>query len=192
MAALAGGAFAAFLSTSSGLAVAVTGVLNQDLVRPLLARVTGGDHSEVTGFRLSAVVAVLVPYGLSRFFPEVGLAAFVTLAFVVAASTFFPLLALGVWWPRLSVPGAAAGLVVGAVLATGAIGVTVLVGDRPGWSGALLAQPAAWTVPVALLTAVGVSLATPHRIPRGARRTLVRLHTPESIPTGMPGGPGRR
>jgi cation/acetate symporter len=192
VAALAGGAFAAFLSTSSGLAVAVTGVLNQDVVRPLLAKVTGGDHSEVTGFRLAAVVAVLVPYGLSRFFPEVGLAAFVTLAFVVAASTFFPLLALGVWWPRLTVPGAAAGLLVGAVLATGAIGVTVLVGDRPGWAGALLAQPAAWTVPVALLTAVGVSLATPHRIPRGTRRTLVRLHTPESIPTGALGVPARR
>ena len=51
-------------------------------------RATSGDHSEVTGFRLAAVVAVVVPYAVSRFFPEVPLAAFVTLAFVIAAWTF--------------------------------------------------------------------------------------------------------
>lgn len=181
-AALAGGAFAAFLSTSSGLAVAVTGVLNQDLVRPAMARVTRGDHSEVTGFRVAAVLAVLVPYAVSRSFPEVGLAAFVTLAFVIAASTFFPLLALGVWWPRLSVQGAAAGLVTGAVLATGAVAVTVLTDAvSDGWPAALLEHPAAWTVPLAVAVMVGVSRATPHGIPRGARRTLVRLHTPEEL-----------
>ncbi|GGK72548.1 cation acetate symporter [Ornithinimicrobium pekingense] len=180
-AALAGGAFAAFLSTSSGLAVAVTGVLNQDVLRPLLGRVTAGDHSEVTGFRLAAVVAVVVPYAVSRFFPEVPLAAFVTLAFVVAASTFFPLLALGVWWSRLSVHGAAAGLVTGAVLATGSLVASVVLGPGSGWPAALLAHPAAWTVPTAVLTAVVVSLATPHGIPRTATRTLVRLHTPEEI-----------
>jgi cation/acetate symporter len=180
VAALAGGAFAAFISTSSGLAVAVTGVLNQDVVRPLLARVSG-DHTEVSGFRMAAVVAVVVPFGISRFLPEVPLAAFVTLAFVVAASTFFPLLALGVWWPRLSVQGATAGLVTGAVLATGALVVTALAGEPDGWPGALLAHPAAWTVSLAALTAVGVSLATPHGIPRGAARTLARLHTPETI-----------
>src|SRR5690606_8842114 len=179
-AALAGGAFAAFLSTSSGLAVAVTGVLNQDVVRPLLSRVTAGDHSEVTGFRLAAVVAVVVPYAVSRFFPEVPLAAFVTLAFVIAASTFFPLLALGVWWPRLTVQGAAAGLVLGAVLATGAMVLTLTLSPS-GWPGALLEHPAAWTVPLALLVSVGVSLATPRGIPRGALRTLVRLHTPEGV-----------
>ncbi|WP_131106156.1 cation acetate symporter [Ornithinimicrobium sufpigmenti] len=180
-AALVGGAFAAFLSTSSGLAVAVTGVLNQDVVRPLLARVTRGDHSEVTGFRFAAVLSAVIPYAVSQFFPEVGLAAFVTLAFVVAASTFFPLLALGVWWPRLSVQGATAGLLTGAVLAVGALAATVLTDTPTGWPGALLEHPAAWTVPTAALVAVGVSRATPHGIPRTARRTLVRLHTPEGV-----------
>lgn len=180
-AALAGGAFAAFLSTSSGLAVAVTGVLNQDVVRPLLARLTRGDHSEVSGFRVAAVLSVVIPFGVSRIFPEVPLAAFVTLAFVIAASTFFPLLALGVWWPRLSVQGAAAGLVVGAVLAVGALGATVLTETPSGWAGALLEHPAAWTVPIAVLVAVGVSRATPHGIPRSTARTLVRLHTPEGV-----------
>lgn len=181
LAALAGGAFAAFLSTSSGLALAVTGVLNQDVVRPLLAHAVPGDYSEVAGFRLAAVVAVIVPFAVVGVFPEVPLAAFVTLAFVIAASTFFPLLALGVWWPRLSVQGAAAGLVTGAALATGAVAVTVLAGAQTGWPAALLAQPAAWIVPLVATVMVGVSLLTPHGIPRGAARTLVRLHTPEDL-----------
>lgn len=179
-AALVGGAFAAFVSTSSGLAVAVTGVVNQDVVRPLAARLTRGDHSEVTGFRLAAGLSVLVPYAVSQVFPQVPLASFVTLAFVIAASTFFPMLALGVWWRGLSVHGAAAGLVTGAVLATGAV-ATSLMSDLSGWPGALLVHPAAWTVPAAALVATGVSLATPHGVPASAARTLVRLHTPEAV-----------
>lgn len=178
-AALAGGAFAAFLSTSCGLAVAVTGVLNQDVVRPL-SRMVRGEHSEVTGFRMATVVAVAVPYAVSSVFPEVPLAAFVTLAFVIAASTFFPLLALGVWWPGLTVQGATAGMVTGAVAATGAMAMTFIV-EPGGWAGALLQHPAAWTVPTAFLVTVLVSLATPRGRPRSARRTLVRLHTPEGV-----------
>ena len=180
-AALVGGAFAAFVSTSSGLAVAVTGVLNQDVVRPLAARLSSGDHSEVTGFRLATVGAVVVPYAVSQVFPSVPLASFVTLAFVIAASTFFPLLALGVWWPRLTVPGALAGLVTGAVLATGALTTSMVADLSSGWVAALLTFPAAWTVPAATLAAVLVSLATPRSVPPTAARTLVRLHTPESV-----------
>ncbi|MGO0575971.1 sodium/solute symporter [Ornithinimicrobium panacihumi] len=180
-AALVGGAFAAFVSTSSGLAFAVTGVVNQDVIRPIAGRLTGGDQPEVTGFRIAAAGSVLVPYAVSQVFPEVPLASFVTLAFVIAASTFFPLLALGVWWRRLSVQGAAAGLVTGAVLAIGSMVVSLTRNTSTGWTGALLTHPAAWTIPAAFAAAVGVSLATPHGVPAGAGRTLVRLHTPEEV-----------
>ena len=54
-------------------------------------------------------------------------------------------------------------------------------GERSGWWGALLAQPAAWTVPLAFAAMVGVSLATPHTMPRHVARTMVRLHTPEAV-----------
>ena len=40
---LAGGAFAAFLSTASGLTVSVAGVIDQDLLRRRLSAITGGD-----------------------------------------------------------------------------------------------------------------------------------------------------
>jgi cation/acetate symporter len=178
---LAGGAFAAFLSTASGLTISVAGVLDQDVLRGWLARLTAQDATAVQGFRLASVPAVLVPYAVSLVVEPVGLATMVSLAFAVAASTFCPLLVLGAWWRGLSTVGAGAGLVVGGLLAAIAVAATVLAGPIDGWPGALLGQPAAWTVPIAFATAVVVSLATPGRIPRNTSRTLVRLHSPEDL-----------
>ena len=178
---LAGGAFAAFLSTASGLTISVAGVLDQDLLRSRISARTGGDSVAVQGFRIAAVGAVLVPYACSLLSVSTGLADTVGLAFAVAASTFCPLLVLGVWWRGLSTTGAAAGLVTGGGLAMSAVLVTVAGGVHQGWAGALLAQPAAWTVPIAFLVAVTVSLATPSRVPKGTARTMVRLHTPEDL-----------
>jgi cation/acetate symporter len=62
-----------------------------------------------------------------------------------------------------------------------AIGWTITTGPEGGWTGALLANPAMWATPLAITTAVLVSLATPSRIPAGTRRTMVRLHTPERV-----------
>jgi hypothetical protein len=45
----------------------------------------------------------------------------------------------------------------------------------PSW----LAQPAAWTVPVAFAVMVLVSQATQGRVPRTITRVMTRLHTPE-------------
>lgn len=167
------GAFAAFLSTSSGLTVAVAGVISQDV----LGRRLGG----VRAFQAGAVVAVLAPLGLALLTEGVGVAQAVGLAFAFAASTFCPLLVLGIWWRRLTDVGAIAGMLVGGGCAGGAVLATLLGVGTDGWPGALLVQPAAWTVPLAFLTMVGMSLATPRRVPRHAARTMVRLHTPESV-----------
>ncbi|TKJ23458.1 cation acetate symporter [Blastococcus sp. CCUG 61487] len=169
----AAGAFAAFLSTSSGLTVAVAGVISQDV----LGRRFGG----VRAFQAGAVVAVLAPLGLALLTEGVGVAQAVGLAFAFAASTFCPLLVLGIWWRRLTDVGAIAGMVVGGGCAGGAVLLTLLGVGPGGWPGALLGQPGAWTVPLAFLTMVVVSLATPRRLPRHAARTMVRLHTPESV-----------
>ena len=178
---LAGGAFAAFLSTASGLAMSVTGVIDQELLRPRLARFAGGDVPGIRGFRVSAILAVVIPYVLSRAMEPLGLATTVGLAFALAAATFAPLIMLGVWWRRLSTWGAMAGLAVGGTAALGAIVVTMVVGELDGWPGALLSNPAMWATPLAIATAVIVSLATPGRVPARTTRTLVRLHTPERV-----------
>ncbi|REE99400.1 cation acetate symporter [Thermomonospora umbrina] len=164
------GAVAAFLSTTSGLTVSVAGVIGQDILN-------GG----VRSFRVATLLALFVPLGLALAARALAVADVVGLAFAVAASTFCPLLVLGIWWRRLTVAGAFAGLVAGGGLAGTAVAWTIVAGPPRGAAGALLAQPAAWTVPVAFAVMIGVSLLTPRSVPAGVARTMVRLHAPETL-----------
>jgi Na+(H+)/acetate symporter ActP len=127
------------------------------------------------------VATLLVPLGLTLGLRSLDLASAVGLAFAVAASTFCPLLILGIWWPRLTVPGAATGLAVGAVAALAAVTATYLNVADTGWPKALLSQPAAWTVPLAFLSAVLVSLLSQRRVPSHTPQMMLRLHAPEGL-----------
>lgn len=171
---LAAGAAAAFLATATGLTVTVAGVLSQDVVSHRI-------RNPITSFRVAAVLAVVVPLVLGLLAQALPLAQSVALAFTVAAATFCPLLLLGIWWPRLTDVGAAAGLLVGSVLALTALLVSTAFPDMAGLPAALLAQPAAWAMPSAFLTMVVVSLATRDRLQPGVSRIMIRLHTPESV-----------
>lgn len=164
------GAIAAFLSTSSGLLVSVAGALSHDLF-----------GRSVAGFRTATVVggAVAIVAGLKVAPFDINV--LVGWAFAIAASSFCPLLVLGIWWRRLTPAGAIAGLVIGGGLASGAIVATMLGVAPNGWWGAVLAEPAAWTVPVAFATMVSVSLLTPARIPAGTTAWLLAVHAPESL-----------
>ncbi len=175
---LTAGAFAAFLSTSSGLAIAVAGVLSQDVTHRTFA---GRRLSGVTAFRLGAVVAVVVPVLVALTLPHVSVARAVGLAFAVAASTFCPLLVLGIWWRGLTAPGAVAGLVTGGLGSGVAVAWSIAPTSRTGWVDTLLGQPAAWSVPLAFAVMVVVSRATRDQVPAHADRFLVRLHTPEAL-----------
>ena len=99
---VAAGAFAAFLSTSSGLLVSVAGALSHDFM-----------HRGVTSFRWCAIVAGAVATAASLLIGRFSLALLVGWAFAIAASSFCPLLVLGIWWRQLTRAGAAAGIVVG-------------------------------------------------------------------------------
>jgi Na+(H+)/acetate symporter ActP len=60
--------------------------------------------------------------------------------------------------------------------------VTMAGGSSRGLFGALMAQPALWSVPVAFTVMVLVSLATGRRRTHPVvRRVMVRLHTPEGV-----------
>ncbi|UVJ40860.1 cation acetate symporter [Arthrobacter sp. CJ23] len=160
------GAFAAFLSTTSGLVVSLAGVISQD--------VFGGS---VRGFRLAALLAAVVPLCFAFLTDSLALAGSVGLVFAFTASTICPVLLLGIWWRGLSDAGAIAGMVTGAVLCGGAMVSGTLLG--PGNSPAWLAQPAAWTVPAAFAVMVLVSRATRNRVPLNVARVMTRLHVPE-------------
>ncbi len=170
---LGAGAFAAFLSTSSGLMVSVAGVVSQDLL--------GDRFDGVRAFRLAASGAALVTLAMTLASSGLAVAHAVELAFAVAASTFCPLLLLGIWWRGLTAFGAGAGLLVGGTLSTTAVTATTLGLAPGGWLGAVLAQPALVTVPLAFATMVAGSLLTADRRPVHLNRTMVRLHTPENI-----------
>jgi Na+(H+)/acetate symporter ActP len=170
---LGAGAFAAFMSTSSGLVVSIGGVIGQDV----LGRWFGG----VTAFRVAGVLAALVTLVLTLLSSGLAVAHAVELAFAVAASTFCPMLLLGIWWRGLTAAGTVAGLVVGGGLSTSAVLTSMLGGGPGGWFGVVVAQPALVTVPSAFATMVVVSLLTRDRLPAHLSRTLVRLHTPEAL-----------
>ena len=162
------GAFAAFLSTTSGLVVSLAGVISQDVL-----------DGSVRGFRWAAVVSAVVPLGFALMTDSLALAGSVGLVFAFTASTVCPVLLLGIWWRGLTDAGAIAGMVTGGVLCGGAMTAGSLALAGSGQTPAWLAQPAAWSVPLAFAVMVLVSRATAHRVPATMPRTMTRLHTPE-------------
>uniref|UniRef100_UPI0006E13510 sodium:solute symporter family transporter n=1 Tax=Streptomyces hirsutus TaxID=35620 RepID=UPI0006E13510 len=170
---VAGGAFAAFLSTASGLTMAVAGVITQDVL----------PSRGVRHFRLGTVLAMAVPLMASILVGGLPVADAVGLAFAVSASSFCPLLVLGIWWRRLTPPGAAAGMLAGGGSAFLAVAATMAGYPGQGVWYALLAWPALWSVPVGFLTMILVSLATPGRVPAGTPAVLARFHLPEELRT---------
>jgi Na+(H+)/acetate symporter ActP len=160
------GAFAAFLSTTSGLVVSLAGVISQDVL--------GGS---VRGFRLAAVISAVIPLGFAFMTDSLALAGSVGLVFAFTASTVCPVLLLGIWWRGLTDAGAIAGMVTGGVLCGGAMLYSAAVGAAG--TAFWVAQPAAWTVPAAFAVMVLVSRATRGRVPKTMPRLMTRLHTPE-------------
>ena len=167
---VAAGAFAAFLSTSSGLLVSVAGALSHDVMR-------GG----VGTFRLCAIIAgtiaTIAALPVNRF----SLGLLVGWAFAIAASSFCPLIVLGIWWRRLTWVGATAGVLVGGGACCCAIVATMFGAATRGWGAALLGQPAVWTVPLAFSVMIVTSLLTRASTPPHVEHMMLRMHLPEGL-----------
>jgi Na+(H+)/acetate symporter ActP len=167
---VAAGTAAAFLSTSSGLLVSLAGVLFTDVLR-----------GRWKDFRVATVLSALLPIGLALSVTRLDFALTVPLVFAVAASTFCPLLVLGIWWRGLTARGATAGVLVGGVLSTGAVLTSLFAPLPDDLVGLLLYRPAVVTVPAAFLTMIVVSWATRARVPGDVDDVLLRLHAPERL-----------
>jgi cation/acetate symporter len=180
---VAAGAFAAFLSSASGLLTSVAGVLSTDVL----------GRGSVRDFRISAIVAGIVPLALALRVSELDVSLVVGLAFAVAASSFCPLLVLGIWWRGLTDLGAAAGVLAGGGAAAAAVLLTVFGHAGAGWTASLMSYPAAWSVPLAFAVMICVSLATRRRIPSAVGLTMLRLHAPDRLRLGsVHNGPSGR
>jgi cation/acetate symporter len=171
---VAAGAFAAFLSTTSGLVVSLAGVVSQDFF-----------HGSVRGFRYAAVLSAAVPLAVALMTDTLGLAGSVGMVFAFTASTICPLLLLGIWWSGITDAGAVAGMLTGALLTGGSIIAAAWLTDLgTGAAGTArahdwLAQPALWTVPAAFAVTILVSRLTVRRKPADSWRLMARFHTPE-------------
>jgi Na+(H+)/acetate symporter ActP len=164
------GAFAAFLSTTSGLVVSVSGVLSTDVLR-----------GRVRDFRFATAVAGAVPLALAIAVRQSDITLTVGMSFALAASTFSPILMLGVWWRKLTWIGAVAGILVGGGLVLTAIVISTISSLTGGWAPGVVTQPALITVPIAFLTVILISKMTPQKIPSDVAQVRLRMHAPDGL-----------
>jgi cation/acetate symporter len=174
------GAFAAFLSTSSGLLVSIAGTLSHDVWPRVRHSVPSGVATRRRHFRTAAAGAMVIPALIALVARQVDISILVGWAFAIAASTFCPLFLLGIWWTRLTARGAACGMVLGMLTATSAIFVGLALGEPTSGALALLQQPAIVSVPIAFLVMVTVSITDRHRI-LDTDAQMLALHAPEGL-----------
>jgi cation/acetate symporter len=175
---VAAGAIAALLSTVAGLLIALSSAFAHDFYGSIL-RPQATDRQKILVAKGAVIGFGILGIVLGLGFRGVNVAWMVGLAFAVAASTFFPLLTLGIWWRRMTEPGALAGLMVG-----GTIAAVVVIGKLAGLWG--FDQPAIISVPAAFITAIVVSKLTWERQGDEVRDALGRafraLHVAELKP----------
>ncbi|OSM43531.1 sodium/solute symporter [Nesterenkonia sp. PF2B19] len=168
VAVVAGGAFAAFLSTCSGLVVSIAGVVSQEFF-----------SGTVRGFRLGAVAAVGLPLLVGAVTSQVALAGAVAMVFTFTASALGPLILLGIWWRGLTEAGAIAGMVSGAVVSSLSLVIGLGLGEHTAGAQVFL-YPALWCIPLSFLLTVAVSRFGRQSPPHSAEAVLARLHLPEA------------
>ena len=196
------GAFAAFMSTFSGLLVSMTGALAHDVYGRML-RPKSTPAERMLAFKVSAVLIGGIAIGLGCFVEPLEINFMVGQAFAIAAASYFPLLFMSVWWRGMTMKGAATGMLTGGLCALGAAALTnfstlaldkgpmgkVFAGFAPlngFWAQHPLArilceQPAIWTVPLAIGLMVVVSKASAASVPGDIRMKMLVLHAPEQL-----------
>ncbi len=184
------GAFAAFMSTFSGLLVSMTGALAHDVYGRML-RPNATPEQRMRMFKISAVVIGGVAIGLGSQVEQLQINFMVGQAFAIAAASYFPLLFMSVWWRGMTMKGAASGMLGGGLAALACTTIInlsdlKLVDLAAFWVAnplirILCEQPAIWTVPLAIGLMVVVSKATAASVPADIRMKMLVLHAPEQL-----------
>jgi SSS family transporter len=185
------GAFAAFMSTFSGLLVSMSSALAHDIYGRML-KPDASPEQRLTAFKWAAVIIGVVSVGLGTQVEKLNINYLVGQAFAIAAASYFPLLFMSVWWRGMTMKGAATGMLAGGLLALGSIFLTTL-SDVYGFAGLadfwvahpllriLCEQPAIWAVPLSITLMIVVSKATAATIPADVRMKMLVLHAPEAL-----------
>jgi len=117
------GAFAAFMSTFSGLLVSMTGALAHDVYGRIL-RPQSTPAERMRMFKFCAIGVGTVAVLLGTLVENFEINFMVGQAFAIAAASYFPLLFMSVWWRGMTTRGAATGMLTGGLLAVAAISLT--------------------------------------------------------------------
>ncbi len=185
------GAFAAFMSTFSGLLVSMSSALAHDIYGRML-KPESSPEQRLKAFKWAAVIIGVVSVGLGTQVEKLNINYLVGQAFAIAAASYFPLLFMSVWWRGMTMKGAATGMLVGGLMALGAITLTTLSDVYAVQSLAdfwvanplvriLCEQPAIWAVPLSIILMIVVSKATAATIPGDVRMKMLVLHAPEAL-----------
>jgi SSS family transporter len=185
------GAFAAFMSTFSGLLVSMSSALAHDIYGRML-KPESSPEQRLKAFKWAAVIIGVVSVGLGTQVEKLNINYLVGQAFAIAAASYFPLLFMSVWWRGMTMKGAATGMLVGGLMALGAITLTTLSDVYAVQSLAdfwvahplariLCEQPAIWAVPLSIILMIVVSKATAATIPADVRMKMLVLHAPEAL-----------
>jgi cation/acetate symporter len=184
------GAFAAFMSTFSGLLVSMTGALAHDVYGRIL-RPKSTPQERMFMFKVSAVVIGAVAIGLGSQVEQLQINFMVGQAFAIAAASYFPLLFMSVWWRGMTMQGAATGMLGGGLAALACTTIINLsdlkkVDLAAFWKAnpllrILCEQPAIWTVPLAIGLMIVVSKLTAAKVPDDIRMKMLVLHAPEKL-----------
>ncbi|WP_435017569.1 cation acetate symporter [Tundrisphaera sp. TA3] len=180
------GAFAAFMSTFSGLLVSMSGALAHDIYGKML-RPESSPQARLVAFKLAAILIGVVSMVLGLLVETFDIAMMVGWAFAIAAASYFPLLLLGAWWKGLTKIGAGAGMLVGGAASVGSIVASMLLDKKvltlevSPLIRSLMEQPAIWGVPLSLGLMIGLSLLTPRLVPADVHLKMLRLHAPEEL-----------
>ena len=196
------GAFAAFMSTFSGLLVSMTGAMAHDVYgRMLNPKATAAQR--LRAFKIAAVIVGGIAILLGTQVEALEIHFMVGQAFAIAAASYFPFLFMCAWWRNLTMKGAATGMLTGGLLAL--IGITLtsisdialktskangtpnpLQGMQDFWAGhpgirIISEQPAIWAVPLAIVLMIVVSKLTRKEVPADIRKKMLVLHAPEKL-----------
>lgn len=108
---VAAGGLAAALSTAAGLLLVISTSVAHDLIKK---QINPGisEKSELLAARISAGVAVVIA-GIFGIYPPGFVAQVVAFAFGLAASSFFPVIIMGIFSKRINKEGAIAGMLTG-------------------------------------------------------------------------------
>jgi SSS family transporter len=185
------GAFAAFMSTFSGLLVSMSSALAHDIYGRML-KPDSSPEQRLKAFKWAAVIIGVVSVGLGTQVEKLNINYLVGQAFAIAAASYFPLLFMSVWWRGMTMKGAATGMLIGGLMALGAITLTTLSDVYAVQSLAdfwvanplvriLCEQPAIWAVPLAIILMIVVSKATASTVPADVRMKMLVLHAPEAL-----------